>query len=372
MYLIVDGIIYRYKTRGGISRIFDNILPRMCDLDPELKISLFHHWEIERTLPHHKSIDYLPLYKYDNWFRPWRLWHKAYPAIHNSLLRKNIGKTKEKIWFSTYYTTPPFHWDGKQVVFTHDLIHEMFPDILPNSKDTITLKKNALMNADAVICNSRSTAHDLQEYYPIPNEKIFVALLSADPIFRKRTEIEIRKKIDFPFILYVGRRGHYKGFNTFLNAYSHWKRNNEVKLIVVGPALTKEENDDIRNKHLENQVVPFIEIQDDMLCDLYNQAMAFVYPSLYEGFGIPLLEAMGCSCPIIASDIPSTNEVANDVPFYFEPGNEDNLINSLDYIGSTEATQVKIKYGLDLVKEYSWDKTSQQVNSVLQLISRYG
>ena len=176
----------------------------------------------------------------------------------------------------------------------------------------------------------------------------------------------------FPFILYVGRRGHYKGFNTFLNAYSRWKRNKEVKLIVVGPALTKEENNDIRNKHLENQVVPFIEIQDDLLCDLYNQAMAFVYPSLYEGFGIPLLEAMSCSCPIIASDIPSTNEVANDVPFYFEPGNEDNLINSLDHIGATEATQVKIKDGHDLVKKYSWDKTSQQVNSVLQMINRIG
>lgn len=100
--------------------------------------------------------------------------------------------------------------------------------------------------------------------------------------------------------------------------------------------------------------------------------MAFVYPSFYEGFGIPLLEAMGCSCPIIASDIPTTNEVVNDVLFYFEPGNEDNLINSLGYIGATEATQLIVKDSLDLVKKYSWDKTSQKVNSVLQLISRFG
>ena len=105
-----------------------------------------------------------------------------------------------------------------------------------------------------------------------------------------------------------------------------------------------------------------------MLCRLYNQAVAFVYPSLYEGFGIPLLEAMTCGCPIVASRIPSTVEVAGDCPIYFDPAEEDDLVNALDIALSEGRNSERVQAGFEKVKSYSWDKTTAQTLQVYRAV----
>ncbi len=369
MELIVDGDVYRLQTSGGISRIFDNILPLMCDLEPDLKVKILNHRIIKNKLPQHLNISELFLNKWDNYFRPWRFWHKAYPRIHNIYLRLSLGDNKEKFWFSTYYRVPPIKWNGFQIVYAYDFIHELFNPMLPDSVSVISLKKDAILNSDAVICISRSTARDLVKYYPIDESKIFVVELGYDPIYKQRTAEKISKKIDQPFILYVGKRHYYKNFNILLRAYAQWKKRFKIKLILVGPPLTSEEENLIKNFNLSDQVLLLQDLNDDHLCDLYNQAKVFVYPSLYEGFGIPLLEAMACGCPIVASQIPSTIEVAKDIPIYFMPSDESGLINALNQAIENGKDIERIHQGLSIAAQFSWEKTARKVLNVLKSIS---
>jgi alpha-1,3-rhamnosyl/mannosyltransferase len=110
------------------------------------------------------------------------------------------------------------------------------------------------------------------------------------------------------------------------------------------------------------------DVDDQTLCQLYNQALGLVYPSLYEGFGIPLLEAMACGCPIVASRISSTIEVAGDCPIYFDPTEEDDLLNALDIALSQGRNSERIQTGLEKVKSYSWDKTAAQTLKIYRSV----
>ena len=111
-------------------------------------------------------------------------------------------------------------------------------------------------------------------------------------------------------------------------------------------------------------------ISDDYLVELYNCALAFVFPSLYEGFGIPLLEAMACGCPIVASRIPTSIEVAGEVPFYFDPTDIDSLLSALDDVYQQDNVSQKVSAGLEHIKKYSWDKTAQETIAVYQNLMR--
>jgi glycosyltransferase involved in cell wall biosynthesis len=105
-------------------------------------------------------------------------------------------------------------------------------------------------------------------------------------------------------------------------------------------------------------------VNDRHLRDLYNLAAAFVYPSLGEGFGIPLLEAMACACPIIASNIPSTVEVAQQIPYYFEPSHLDSLHPALESCLAAGRSAPRIRDGLALAQKYAWDTTAAQTLDV--------
>jgi alpha-1,3-rhamnosyl/mannosyltransferase len=106
-----------------------------------------------------------------------------------------------------------------------------------------------------------------------------------------------------------------------------------------------------------------------MLLRLYNQAVALVYPSLYEGFGIPLLEAMACGCPVIASRIPSTVEVAGEQPIYFEPVHLESLLAAFDLALAEGRNSERVRTGLEHAQDFSWDKTSSQVLEVYHALS---
>jgi glycosyltransferase involved in cell wall biosynthesis len=110
-------------------------------------------------------------------------------------------------------------------------------------------------------------------------------------------------------------------------------------------------------------------VDDEHLNRLYNQAVAFVYPSLCEGFGIPLLEAMVCGCPIVASRIPTTLEVAGECPYYFDPGNMDELIAALTAAAANGRTAPSIASGLERATKFSWEKTAQKTLAVYRELS---
>lgn len=373
MKVIVDGIIYQLQSQGGISRIYSEILPRMCDLDDSLRITLLTEGELRQSLPENRHIIHRRIPPVKRYLRPGRLWKPIIPRTRQLMLRFSVGRGAGQIWHSTYYTLPE-HWNGLQVVTVHDLIHERFPDMFsgPGSDQFREEKRRCVQEADAVICVSETTCQDVQHFYGLDSDTIYAVPLSCSDVFRllkqhgDNSEIMTKQ----PFLLYVGSRPHYKNFDRLTQAYSEWTYRKEVTLVVVGNSWSADEELRLAELGIKDYVHLLTDIDDEGLCWLYNQAVAFVYPSLYEGFGIPLLEAMACGCPVIASCVPATIEVADECPIYFEPTKVDDLLNAFDVALSEGHDSERTKAGIERVKQYSWDKTAAQTLEVYRAISK--
>jgi glycosyltransferase involved in cell wall biosynthesis len=165
-----------------------------------------------------------------------------------------------------------------------------------------------------------------------------------------------------PFLLYVGRRVHYKNFTNLLKAYSKWKHNHEINLLVVGNPFSDNENRIILGLQLAENIKLITNVSDIELCRLYNDALAFVYPSCYEGFGIPLLEAFACACPIIASNIPSTQEIIGSSAVYFDPLNIESMMDALE---KSLALKHDPRY-IQIAHKFSWDRAANETLELYQ------
>jgi glycosyltransferase involved in cell wall biosynthesis len=249
------------------------------------------------------------------------------------------------------------------------MIHERFPQFYNSSLDDVARrqKRRCIQNADAVICISEATLQDMKRFYgDLEGKVLSVTPLACSDIFRV-LEPDAGGLLDLagePFLLYVGSRWGYKNFSSLLEIYRSWDGRESVSLVAVGPPWEKDENQVIKRLGLSERIKLFTDVDDETLCQLYNRAMAFVYPSLCEGFGIPLLEAMACGCPIIASRIPSTLEVAADCPVYFGPDRPDTFLAALDTVKAELRHTARIQKGLDRVKHFSWDETSQRTLAI--------
>ena len=170
-----------------------------------------------------------------------------------------------------------------------------------------------------------------------------------------------------PFILYVGQRGGYKNFKTLIKAYSVWKRRNDFDLICIGGAGKWQEDEFavIAEAGLNNSVRLFPSARDEELMAFYSCAHAFVYPSFYEGFGIPPLEAMSCGTPVIVSNTSSITEVVGDAGLYFSPSSEEELLGTLDRIvDDVRLYQELVRKGLKRSKMFSWQETATKTYNI--------
>lgn len=370
MRLFVDGIIFQKQKYGGISRLYREILPRMCNMDDNLEITLFVEGSVIQNVPIHDRIKLrnIPIVKRGN--TPLNIFLRKYAYPIYKLMRKSwditrstmIGKGRNSIWHSTYYTYP-LYWRGTQILTVHDLAHELFPDLYNTPLDDFARfqKKECIKRADAIICVSKSTKMDLMRYYNI-SERLNVVLNGYSEVFKFEpssyiTELPYKNQ---SFFLYVGNRSHYKNFEFFLYAYSQWHFNSNIAIIIVGDPFTDSELKMIDRLGIKERVILLSDLSDEELCNLYNLAIALVYPTMYEGFGIPLLEAMACGCPIIASKIPSTEEVAQDFPIYFDIGKVESLIFSFDAAIRMHKYPNYKEKGFAISKHYSWDQTARQ------------
>ncbi|MFH2101996.1 MAG: glycosyltransferase family 1 protein [Chloroflexota bacterium] len=373
LQIVVDGSVFHLQPYGGVSNIYNETLPRICDIGTDVLVYLVLQPQlVSRKIPEHshiKRISIPPLYT----LKPWRIWrYFTSPSLHlfykKQVINFHVGHIKKTIYHSTYYETIP-DWHGPQVVSVYDLIYEKFFDFFSeNIGPEMKKKAEAIQSADWLLCISESTRNDLIEHYGINHDKTQVIHLGHHPIYSRRSVPGVIK-IDYPFILYVGTRGKYKGFGDLVDAYARWEQKDKIRLLVAGPDWRTEETKRFRELNLVKNIVLMPNITDDMLADLYNQALAFIYPSYYEGFGIPLLEAMACGCPVVASKIPTSLEVAQSIPFYFDCGNLDSMINALDQAISTTKDSNRIAQGLDRSQQFSWDKTAAETLGFYRKIS---
>ena len=372
MKVVVDGIIYQLQSYGGISRLFSEILPRMCEIDESLHITLLTSGRCRQALPAHPHIHHRPIPPVERFLRPGRLWRPVIPPTNWMVQRLWLGSARGRIWHSTYYTMPHLPWDGPIVITVVDMIYEKFPEYFYNATKFIERKRKCIEQANKVIAISESTKRDILEYIKIPENKVNVIHLAASRFFEESPQAHKNKLrepfgLGKPFILYVGPRESYKNFHTLLKAYSLWKGRSDFDLICVGGASqwSEDEIEVITQANLGNSVKLFASTGDEELRAFYSCAYALVYPSIYEGFGIPPLEAMGCGTPVIVSNTSSILEVVGDAGLYFEPSSKEELLDALDKIvDDASLRQTLVKKGRDRSKMFSWEKTAKETYNI--------
>lgn len=261
----------------------------------------------------------------------------------------------------TYFSDKPFlKGNQARVVTEYDALHELFPELFPSSYLKTKEKQAAFDRSDLVISISHHTKSDMLNFFNIDEKKIKVTHLAADEPLPDSLIITppMQRR---PFFLYVGIRLKHKNFEGFVKAFSQSEKlMKNFDIVAFCPqGFSRKELDSFQALGFEKDQIRWEAGDDNKLAGFYKAAYAFVYPSLYEGFGIPPLEAMGYNCPVVCSNTSSLPEVVGESALTFNPNNLEEIQTQLEKIGESESVREEyILKGNERFQQFSWKKTS--------------
>lgn len=259
----------------------------------------------------------------------------------------------------------------KKVITIHDLIPYIMPETVGKGYLLKFLKEvpNIIQNVDGIITVSEYSKKDILRFFPIDPDKIFVTPLAADSIYKPldknkcRDYISKKYNITKPFVLYIGGFSARKNVKALINSFLKITPNlNQDYNLVIGGAK-KDLGEYLSNSysHLASKIIFPDFIPGDELPIFYNASDVFVYPSLYEGFGLPPLEAMSCGTPVITTNITSIPEVVENGGMLIDPYNEDELANTLEDLLNDESLRKNLsEKGLKQASKFSWENTAKK------------
>ena len=279
--------------------------------------------------------------------------------------------------YHAQYILPPF-LNCKTVVSIFDLAHERFPEFFHpiEARRSHHLIRWSARRADHVITVSRFSAQDLEELYGVSPEKITVTHLAAGKEFRLLdagvcTELILRKYgLSAPFILYAGRLQARKNLPRLVQAYAQLKKRGiQEKLVLVGKRDWKSDDllEAVREQNLTSDVVFVGYVPGEDLPHFYNAASVFVFPSIFEGFGLPIVESMACGTPTITSQGSSLEEVAGDAAVLVDPLSVVSIANAIEKVlGSAGLRQDLREKGLRRASDFSYQLAAAQTVRVYE------
>ncbi|AFW95204.1 glycosyl transferase group 1 [Anabaena sp. 90] len=280
-------------------------------------------------------------------------------------LPKIYQNLKSQLLFSPI-PEAPLYTNCRFIVTAFDMIPLRFPNrFSPLTTYHKYYTPEVFKQAEHIICISESTANDIIQFYQIPSHKITPILLAGDNSHFQFLNLPTRN-----YFLYVGRQDPYKNLQRLITAFSALPHRNDYELWLAGPydqrysPLLEIQTQELGISHL----VKFLNyVSYDELPIIINQAIALVFPSLWEGFGLPVLEAMACGTPVITSNVSSLPEVAGDAAILINPYNIEEITAAMKIIINDSETRKQLsEKGLKRANQFSWEKTGLVTVEVLK------
>jgi len=350
-------VLYDYQAflqrQGGVSRYFAELI-RALEALPEFEATI-------------------PLFFSDN----------GYLQERKTLLTRRHFKGKERIMdalnlvgarralsgsfdvFHPTYYRPYFlgRLDRPFVLTVHDMIHEAFGGPEVRDDGTAKNKHELCRKASRIIAVSQSTKSDLCRLLGVPPEKVTVIHHATRMSYRGEPRVHSR-----PYFLFVGARSGYKNFARFITAAGSVLRRAGGDIVCAGGgSLTRNEREQIHRVGLEGRVAHYGFCTPEELVSLYHFAIALCYPSLYEGFGLPILEAFACGCPVAASGVSSIPEVAGEAAVLFDPLSAESMASALELVMTDSSRRDQlVQAGAKRLQAFSWEVSARKTYAVYQ------
>lgn len=347
---IIDGIFFQFRMTG-IARVWVHLLTEWskAEFAPHILV-------LDRagTAPKIPGIRYREIPLFDMMAR----------ENDRAMLQQVCDEEEATLFCSTYYTTPV---TSPSVFMAYDMIPENTP-FFNLDYPMWQMKHYGIRHATAYIAISRSTAYDLIQFHPQADSRVTIAHCSVDRTRffpSPQSEIEALQQkygIHTAYLLFVGDRTGYKNAGLLFHALGQIQDKGRFEVVCVGG------NQTLETEFAEVAAgfkVHVLALSDTELRAAYSGAAAFIYPSVYEGFGLPLLEAMACGCPVITCHNTSIPEVAGAAALYVKEYNLDEMLDAIQKVQQLEVRQGLIQMGFRQVKRFSWGRMAETVKSVL-------
>jgi len=375
--LLIDGEVFCLQRGGGVSRIYEEVIPRIVHDFPDISPTLFLR---DRPM-NEQSLALGARTKYV-WHptrrgRGYRVRNWVCAMIDEHLVPTVRARIPHDVFFSSYFTLPPRE-DVPAVVLVYDMIYERFPELFePNHHaEVVAKKRRAIERASLVLCISEASLHDVVELIGVPKERCRVVYLSGGRFASQKQLCAEPVPQDRIRLLYVGQYGtSYKNFEFLLKALSSASRpefrSSELRVVCKNrpptPLLRRYED-----AWPEGTLIFDETCDDQQLADHYLNSTALVYPSLYEGFGLPPVEAHSLGIPVVCSDIPVFREIGGDAYFLFDPTSTTEFESALSRAASSRRSAKDAEMRRKHAAQFTWERTTEGIVSAIQEVAAQG
>jgi len=358
-----DGVIYSSLRECGITRFYTQLIEHLAALNPEWLLDI-HVAEVGKSLR-------LPQAKNVAVFSRKHLRSRVCSPINYLRLRRAIGRTKPQIIHATLGRSFPFA-QCPTVTTVYDLIQHKVSEHYSDRRYNRArqLWERSARCSSAVIAISETTKRDIIEIADSDPAKVLVTYPGVNRLMGPSSQSEIegyrkRRGLHRPYILYVGARILHKNFPLLAKAFVSSTNLRDFDLVAVG-GEEKIAEQELLAPTVRDRVHHLRSIEDEELRLIYGAATVLVFPSMYEGFGFPLVEAMACGTPVVASDIPSTREVCGDACVLFQLGHPADCSAAILRATEPAIREQLVKRGLARVARFTWEECARETKKVYE------
>ena len=347
------GIDIRMINHSGIGTYIKNIIPLIINRMQSDKFILFYGSSDSKVFFKQRNIKFINM-------------KSSIYSISEQIEFLKLNSMNIDLFWSPHYNAPIF-LKTKLVVTIHDIFHLVDKDASILKKIYSKMLFNIIKrNASKVITVSNFTKNQIIDYLHVNESNIKVIYNGVSSFFKNRKNINKER-----YLLYVGNIKKHKNIKFLINVFNNLSEK-DLKLYIVGnySKLKYPDYDVINAINNNDNIILKDEVDTNLLIEYYSNAELFIFPSLYEGFGLPPLEAMACGCPVLASNQASIPEVCSNGAEYFDPYDEsDLLIKIKELLNDIDKKEKMIKNGYKHIKQFSWnDKSDKIVNLFREVI----